>query len=194
VVVSVVFLAFRSWRGVASAITTGAGTIWTIGLMGYMDSSINIITLSLPTFLLAVGNAYSTHIVARHHDELRLDGDPVGAARRTIAQIGTPVLVTALTTVLGFGALLAYHIEAIRNLGIFAVFGISSLFLLALTLTPALLSLMPAPPPSPGDNDAWLERVSRASVGSPSTTERSVGAPRSSLFAWGAWRVSGTTY
>jgi hypothetical protein len=202
VVVSVVlFLAFRSWRGtLLPAITTGAGTIWTIGLMGYMDSSINIITLSLPTFLLAIGNAYSTHIVARHHDELRLDGDPVGAARRTIAQIGTPVLVTALTTVLGFGALLAYHIEAIRNLGIFAVFGISSLFLLALTLTPALLSLMPAPPPSPGTSrvDAWLER-SLEGIGRFSIDHRAaVGAGALviiALFAWGARSVEvETTY
>ena len=202
VVVSVIlFIAFRSWRGtLLPAITTGAGTIWTIGLMGFLDSSINIITLSLPTFLLAVGNAYATHIVARHHEELRVDGDPVEAARRTIAHIGTPVLVTALTTVLGFGALLVYHIEAIRNLGIFAVFGISSLFLLALTLTPALLSLLAAPPPAPEGSkvEEWLQRVLEG-IGRFSIDHRAavgVGALAIvALFAWGSRYIEvETTY
>lgn len=142
----ILFLSFRTWRGtLVPAITTGAGTIWTIGLMGFLGAPINIITLVLPTFLLAVGNAYATHVVARHRDELEIDGDPVASARRTIAQIGTPIVVTALTTVLGFGALLAYHIQAIRDLGVFAVFGITSLFLLALTLTPVVLSILPVP-------------------------------------------------
>ena len=45
-VVSLVLLAaFRSWRGtIVPALTTGAGTIWTIGLMGFLDVPITIIT------------------------------------------------------------------------------------------------------------------------------------------------------
>jgi len=201
-IVSVIlFLAFRSWRGtLVPAVTTGAGTIWTIGLMGHLDSSINIVTLTLPTFLLAIGNAYATHIVARHYDELRIDGDPVAAARRTIAHIGTPVLVTALTTVLGFVALLVYHIEAIRNLGVFAVFGITALFLLALTLTPVLLSLLPAPPRVP-EGSKVEERLQRVleGIGRFAIDHRTavgVGAVVVVvLFAWGARYIEvETTY
>jgi predicted RND superfamily exporter protein len=191
VVSGILLISFRSLRGtLLPALTTGAGTIWTIGLMGYLDAPINIITLVLPTFLLAVGNAYATHIVARHRDELVIDGDPVGAARRTIAQIGTPVLVTALTTVLGFGALLVYHIEAIRDLGVFAVFGITSLFLLALTFTPALLSLLPAPPPPKvSDREKWLQRA-LVGLGSFSIDHRKgVGAAALALVAFFAWGI-----
>jgi len=191
VVVSIVlFAAFRSWRGtLLPALTTGAGTIWTVGLMGYLDAPINIVTLILPTFLLAVGNAYVTHIVSRHNDELEVDGDPVESARRTIAMIGTPVLVTALTTVLGFAALLVYHITAIRELGIFAVFGITSLFVLSLTFAPALLSLLPAPPrQKTGERDRWLQGV-LAGIGRLAVDHRTfVGAAAVlivTLFAWG---------
>jgi predicted RND superfamily exporter protein len=191
-VVSVVlFLSFRSWRGtLLPALTTGTGTIWTIGLMGFLDAPINIITLVLPTFLLAVGNAYTTHIVARHHDELEVDGDPVGAARRTIAQIGTPVLATALTTVLGFGALLVYHIEAIRDLGLFAVFGITSLFLLALTFAPAALSLLPAPPPRQSSaREQWLQRALEGLGRFSIEHSKGVGAAALVLVAVFAWGV-----
>jgi predicted RND superfamily exporter protein len=191
VVSCVLFLSFRSWRGtLLPALTTGVGTIWTMGLMGFLDAPINIITLVLPTFLLAVGNAYATHIVARHRDELEIDRDPVGAARRTIARIGTPVLVTALTTVLGFGALLVYHIEAIRDLGLFAVFGITALFLLALTLTPAVLSLLPAPPPQTvPERDRWLQRALEG-VGRFSIEHRKgVGVVALLIVAFFAWGI-----
>jgi len=191
VVSLVLFLSFRSWRGtLLPALTTGTGTIWTMGLMGFLDAPINIITLVLPTFLLAVGNAYATHIVARHRDELEVDGDPAGAARRTIAQIGTPVLVTALTTVLGFGALLVYHIEAIRDLGVFAVFGITALFLLALTLTPAVLSLMSAPPPQTiTGREQWLQRALEGIGQFAIEYRRGVGAGALLIVAFFAWGV-----
>jgi predicted RND superfamily exporter protein len=47
-----------------------------------------------------------------------------------------------LTTVLGFASLIVYRISAIRHLGIFAVFGITVLFVLAMTFTAALLALL----------------------------------------------------
>jgi hypothetical protein len=44
--------------------------------------------------------------------------------------------------VLGFASLVVYRISAIRHLGIFAVFGITALFVLALTFTVAALALL----------------------------------------------------
>jgi hypothetical protein len=198
----VLFLAFRSWRGtLIPALTTGAGTIWTAGLMGLLDVPINIVTLVLPTFLLAVGNAYATHIVARHREETEDGSTSVEAARRTISHMGTPVFVTALTTVLGFASLLAYRIRAIRDLGLFSVFGISALFVLSLTFTVALLSLLP-PEKSKRKRDAdertWLDRALEGMGRFAMARPRAVIVVSCLLFvvfAWGATRVRvETTY
>lgn len=198
----VLFLAFRSWRGtLVPALTTGAGTVWTAGLMGFLDVPINIVTLVLPTFLLAVGNAYATHIVARHREETEDGSTSVEAARRTIAHMGTPVFATALTTVLGFASLLAYRISAIRDLGFFSVFGISVLFLLSLSFTVVLLSLLPPEKQRRKRDSSERTRLERAleSIGS-----FSIARPRLvmvvsclvvAVFAWGATRVRvETTY
>jgi len=127
VVCIALLFSFRTWRGVVvPALTTGIGTIWTVGLMGFLDVPINIATLVLPTFLMAVGNAYATHVVAFHRDDLRA-GEP---GRRVVPcrhAYRIPVLVTAFTTILGFASLLAYRITAIRDLGFFAAVGIAAL-------------------------------------------------------------------
>jgi predicted RND superfamily exporter protein len=198
----VLLLAFRSWRGtLVPALTTGAGTVWTAGLMGFLDVPINIVTLVLPTFLLAVGNAYATHIVAHHREETEGGSTSAEAARRTVSHMGTPVFVTALTTVLGFASLLAYRIRAIRDLGLFSVFGISVLFALSLTFTVALLSLLP-PEKSKRKTDAdertWLDHTLEGMGCFAMARPRAVIAVACLLFvlfAWGATRVRvETTY
>ncbi len=143
VICVVLLLAFRTFRGMLlPAVTTGIGLIWTIGLMAYLDVPIDIGTLPLPTLLIAIGNAYATHVVARAIEESTPGGDPREVARRTVAHLGVPVLVTWLTTVLGFASLVVYRIAAIRHLGWFAVFGITVLFALALTFTVAILAVL----------------------------------------------------
>jgi hypothetical protein len=144
VVVSVVLLlAFRTLRGMLlPAVTTGIGLVWTFGLMGYFDVPIDIGTITLPTLLIAVGSAYATHVVARYYEEVEVGGDAATIGARIVGHLGLPVLVTALTTVLGFASLVVYRISAIRHLGIFAVFGITALFVLALTFTVAALTLL----------------------------------------------------
>jgi hypothetical protein len=144
VVVSLVLLAaFRTLRGMLlPAVTTGIGLVWTLGLMGYFDVPIDIGTIVLPTLLIAVGSAYATHVVARYYEEVEVGGDGAAIGARILGHLGLPVLVTALTTVLGFASLVVYRISAIRHLGIFAVFGITALFVLALTFTVAALTLL----------------------------------------------------
>jgi hypothetical protein len=142
VVCVVLLLAFRTLRGMLlPAVTTGIGLIWTVGLMGYFDIPIDIGTLVLPTLLIAIGNAYATHVVARYYEEIGTGGSAKEITERIIRHLGTPVLVTALSTVFGFASLIVYRISAIRHLGIFSVFGITILFGLALTFTTALLVL-----------------------------------------------------
>jgi hypothetical protein len=184
VICVVLLLAFRTlWGMLLPTITTGIGVVWTVGLMAYLDIPVDIGTLVLPTLLIAVGDAYATHVVARYGEERAAGDDPREIARRTVAHLGTPVLVTALTTVFGFASLVVYRIAAIRHLGSFSAFGITVLFVLALTFTAAVLALLrpqavAARPPSCATSAAARRRSSWSSTGPERTP--SVGATRSS--------------
>jgi predicted RND superfamily exporter protein len=146
VIALVLFVAFRSVRGVLlPVVTTGIGIVWTVGLMGYFGIPIDIGTLVLPSLLITVGSAYATHIVSRYYEECHTGGSAAEIAQRVVRHLGAPVLVTAATTVFGFASLIVYRINAIRHLGVFSVVGITALFLLALVFTTALLATMRTP-------------------------------------------------
>lgn len=197
IVVCVVLLAsFRTLRGfLLPGITTGIGVVWTLGLMAYFDVPIDIGTIALPTLLIAVGNAYATHVVARYYEEVESGGDGAAIGERIVAHLGLPVLVTALTTVLGFASLVVYHISAIRHLGIFAVFGITVLFVLALTFTTAALAILRVRrgPGSTAKETELVGRVLDVIVGFAMGHRIAVSAVAAVLigfFAWGARYVS----
>jgi hypothetical protein len=146
VIVLVLLLSFRSLRGVVLPIvTTGIGLLWTMGLMAAFDVPIDLGTLVLPTLLMVVGGTYATHVVSRYYEELESGGSATEIALRIVRHLGVPVIVTALTTVLGFASLAVYRVEAIRSLGIFAAAGITALFVLSLTFVPAVLVLLRVP-------------------------------------------------
>ena len=143
-VVAVLFFSFRTRRGVVlPLLCVVVGVVWTMGIMGWLGEPISLGTLVLPTLLIVIGSSYATHVVARYYLELEtptVPGQPVYGA---IQQAALPVFVSGITTVIGFSALMLNPIQAVRSLGLYAVVGITLLFLLAMTLIPAMIELMP---------------------------------------------------
>src|SRR6185295_16720020 len=143
-VVLVLFFSFRTRRGVVlPLLCVMVGVVWTVGIMGWVGQPISLGTLVLPSLLIVVGSSYATHVVSRYYLELEtptVPGEPVLGALR---QAGLPVLVSGITTITGFSALMLNSIQAVRSLGLYAVVGITLLFVLAMTLVPALILVLP---------------------------------------------------
>ncbi len=143
-VVLVLFFSFRTRRGVAlPLLCVMTGVTWTMGIMGWIGEAISLGTLVLPTLLIVIGSSYATHVVSRYYLELETPTMPDQPVYGALQQAGLPVLVSALTTVIGFSALMLNRIQAVRSLGLYAVIGIVILFVLAMTLVPALILVMP---------------------------------------------------
>jgi predicted RND superfamily exporter protein len=142
----VLFFCLRSVRGVIlPALTVIIGVTWTLGLMVLGGSHLSLGTLSLPPMLLVLGVAYSLHVVAEYY-ELAQPGRPKEEVLlETLRSMNTPVLMAALTTVLGFLSLFTNDIVSIREMGIYSAIGITIAFLLATILIPAALMLFPLP-------------------------------------------------
>lgn len=147
---ALLWAAFRSLRGVLlPLIAVIAGVTWLFGLMSALGSSLNMVSLMLPTLVLAIGCSYVIHlynqyVIAAQGRNLRSVEERRVVVLETLAFIGTPVLLSGLTIIAGFLSLSFTGIPAIRNAGLFAAAGALFTLILSLTLVPALLVLLPS--------------------------------------------------
>ncbi|MCK4598319.1 MMPL family transporter [Candidatus Bipolaricaulota bacterium] len=138
----VLLVVFRSLPSVLfPLIAVFLSLIWTLGLKGLVGSPMTPVSTTLFALITVIGVANSVHLISHYRIELPVVKDKKEALLATYERAGKPCLFTSLTTAIGFGSLSVSHIPAIRNLGIFAGFGIMSAFLLSMILVPLGLQL-----------------------------------------------------
>lgn len=143
VIIIVLFLSFRSWRGVVLPLLTVAISItWTIGLMGLLHISISIISDVTPVILLAVGSAYTIHVINRVR-QTRAE-NPDRTLQEALAYIIIPVFLAATTTMAGFiSFIFGSYLTMISTFGIFMALGVAFAMALSLTFAPAVMAVFP---------------------------------------------------
>lgn len=145
-VVAVLFVSFRTLRGVLLPLAVVVvAVVWTMGFVALLGAKLTMISTFLPVLLVAVGSAYGIHVVNDHAELARQGGDRKQLAVRIADEMLTPITGAALTTAAGFLTLLAAFLVPTREFGLFAAFGTLVAFVLALTLIPAILALLPVP-------------------------------------------------
>lgn len=139
----VLAVSFRTVLGViVPLITVGIGVVFTLGTIAALDYSLSMISILVPPLLMILGLSYSVHVVSEYHQIRRLPDSHATAVKKTLQHMTLPVLLTGLTTIGGFIALIANPIMAIKEFGIFAAIGVVYITLLSITLTPALMKLL----------------------------------------------------
>ncbi len=141
-VVSIVLL-LRSWMAaIIPLITASVTIIWTFGVLGWIGIPINILSAMLPSLIIVIGSTEDTHMVAAFFRGLNDDNkDPRGEAIQHVARhLGVPVILTVLTTVLGFASNLFTDIGLIRQFAIASTFAMVANGFVTLLLVPMLLS------------------------------------------------------
>ena len=144
VVILVLFITFRSLAGVLLPFSVVMGSvIWAMGIMAIFKVPLFIISTQMPVILVAVGTAYSIHILNKYFQE-RLQ-DPEGDKRqfilKTMDAMWKPVVMTALTTAVGFASLITAHMVPIRYFGVFTSVGVLAAMVFSLTMLPACLMI-----------------------------------------------------
>jgi predicted RND superfamily exporter protein/CRP-like cAMP-binding protein len=152
----VLALAFRTIRGVVlPLVTIAAAVTWTLGISIGLGYELNLVTSIVPALLTTLGLSYSVHVVSAYVESSTIEGRHPDSGVGTVAQdariqvagalnrVAMPVGITALTTVVGFASLCVSPLGAVREFGVLAVIGVCAATLASLTLTPAVLSLLP---------------------------------------------------
>ncbi len=139
----IVFLMFRQVAFlVPIALTAMFSVIWAMGLLIGMGFTVHIMSSMIPVFLMPIAILDDIHILSEFFDKFRVIGDKRRALLESMQPLYKPMLYTTLTSAVGFSSLALADIPPVRLFGLFVAFGIIAAFVLALTIVPAVISLM----------------------------------------------------
>jgi predicted RND superfamily exporter protein len=112
----------------------------TFGLMTMLGISLNIVTTILPIFIITIGVTDAIHLLSKSKEEQGLSIKEAIVFK--VSKLYRAMLLTSLTTALGFFSLSFTDIINIQEFGIMV--GLSTLiaFLISVTVLPALMSLI----------------------------------------------------
>ena len=132
-IVLIVFLLFLFKRNFRIVLTILAPLVlsltWTFGIMGWFGLKINIINCVVSVFIFGLVVDYCVFLVSSF--------DPQIAQRENhLLRTSGAVTISALTTMLGLGALILAKHPALRSLGLTALLGIGSGLVAALLIVP----------------------------------------------------------
>jgi uncharacterized protein len=156
----------------APLLSAGISVLWTLGMMGALAIPLNVVTSIVPVLLIVVGASDDIHLLAEFHAARRQGLDTPQALRQMAERMGRIVLLTFVTTCVGFLSVGLSRIELLWQFGVTAAAGLAFSFLLTCALVPALLALTQRRRPSvstrrPGSGPLagrywqWLERRRR---------------------------------
>ena len=135
----------RIWGPLIGFMEVGACLVWTFGLMGWLGAPVYLTTPILLVVLTTIGLADEIHIFW-HYQRLVAGAaaatPPSELVTRTLKAMARPVVLTSLTTAIGFLSFVASPIPPVRSFGLFAAVGILFCLFWSLTVVPATLVLL----------------------------------------------------
>lgn len=115
---------------VLSLLPTAVGVIVMFGTMGYMGMSFNVVNFVGLPISVGLGAVYGVHALHRMHE--------LGDETLLSSSTGPAILLSGMTTVVGFGSLMVAHHRGIFSLGFVTAVGILVNFIGSLVFLPTL--------------------------------------------------------
>jgi predicted RND superfamily exporter protein len=138
--VVVMFWLFRSWWGVLLPLVgVGLAMLWTFGLMAATGRPLDIIGELLPTVLFVCGVSDIIHLVTRYQQDLQSGLNAKDAMQLTLKEIGGALLLTCITTAIGFVTLYTSPLPPIKAFGLYAAAGVVFAWIAVLVFIPIVL-------------------------------------------------------
>src|SRR6056297_976129 len=148
IIAIVLLLTYKSFK--STLLTLGVvlfSTIWSFGLMSALGIPIYAVSTMIPVMLIALGVADGIHLLS-HLKDTMLDNPNltnVEAINDMIKNMWKPVVMTSITTAVGFVSLLTSEVYAVKYFGIFTAFGVLAAMIFSLIFIPAGLKLFNIP-------------------------------------------------
>jgi hypothetical protein len=137
VVLAVLWIDFRSLKlALIAMIPLLAGGLWMVGLLhssGLMLTFVNVTALPM---IVGIGIDDGVHMIHRYRRE------GYQQAQKVLLTTGKAILLTTMTTMLGFGAMLGASYRGLVSLSSLLIIGVGACFLTTVLFLPPLFSLL----------------------------------------------------
>jgi len=137
-----VMLGLRTVRALpVPLVSTGLTILWTFGFMAAVGIPVTLLTAMLPALIVVVGAVEDVHLMANYLDGLHGAAPPVrsSAVRYMARHVGSAIVVTSFTTLIGFLSNGMAEIPLIREFSLAAAFAMFANFVVTITVVPLWL-------------------------------------------------------
>lgn len=117
------------------------GLIWTMGTLGWLGIPLSVATVGLSSMILGLGVEYGVFVLSRYNEERAKNNSQLDSMKTTVFGIGSAVIGSGLTTIVGFGVLSFSSVPMIQHLGQTLALGIAFCLLAALFVNPVFILL-----------------------------------------------------
>ncbi|KAA0014068.1 MAG: hypothetical protein FE037_02975 [Thermoplasmata archaeon] len=139
--VSIVLFAFhRSFKGLlVTFLPTSYSILLTFGVLGMVRPQLTILSLAIVALLMGLGVDYSIHLMNRFLEER---GSFEEKARKSLKTTGKAILLSAVTTAIGFGSLMISAMPPIVDFGFGCALGIMLCYISTMIMVVPLVVIL----------------------------------------------------
>jgi predicted RND superfamily exporter protein len=142
-VVTILFIMRTALSAVVPVATATITIIWTFGMLGWTGIPVNILSAMLPSLIIVIGSTEDTHMMSAFYRGL---SDPDSKSRgdgvRYMARhMGLPLVLTVVTTAMGFGSNIFSNIGLIQDFSIASTFAMLANGLITALVMPILVTV-----------------------------------------------------
>ena len=147
IVLFILWCALKSGRivlSVALSVVAGLAATAAVGLM--MVGALNLISVGFAVLFVGIGVDFGIQFSVRYRSERYKEPQFDKALAQAAAKAGRPLALAAAATAAGFYSFLPTDYRGVSELGLIAGTGMFIAFFAAITVLPALLTLLQPPP------------------------------------------------
>jgi len=120
-------------------ISVGAVVAWSSLDMYLLSIPLNPITAIMGVIIIGICTEFMVLVLGRYNEEKKQGLLPFEAMVTAVSKIGRAIVTTALTTLGGFGVLIASDFVMLRDFGIATVLGVFLCLIMTLSVMPGLI-------------------------------------------------------
>lgn len=120
-------------------LTSFTSILWIGGFMALTGIPVNLLTVIVPSLILVIGSTEDVHLLLAYEEGLHKHKDKPLAIAWMIQHMGLVVMITALSTFLGFLSICLNDVVMLRQFGYCAAFGLFVNPLITCMITPVYL-------------------------------------------------------